>query len=207
MAIVDQAGLTTWVPNQNREVNEIRGVARIRVSDPLQETHAPLVRVISSMVGVGDKSLAHLIWDDHRHTTRSQVLECGLHHGAQFCLGRHVADGVVNEDSIENPAKPDGAYVPLDVVAFGVERLTDGEHSRGLIHKRHCEARLEVGGVVADARPELEYVAWCGFTSLGERATEESCFFPVLLGGREDRVPLGQLAVELHCMYTLLLMA
>src|SRR6202022_1270590 len=89
VAIVDEAGLTTGVPNQNREAHEILGVARGGIGDPLQETHAALVRVIASMVRVLDKRLANLVWDDHPHTTRSQVLECRLHHGAKLCLGRH----------------------------------------------------------------------------------------------------------------------
>jgi hypothetical protein len=79
------------------------------------------------------------------------VREHGLDRGAQVRLGRHVADGVVDEDSVEGAAEPHGAHVTLPVFALRVDRLADREHLRREIDERRVEPLLVVRRHVAAA--------------------------------------------------------
>src|SRR6266567_1735730 len=64
-----------WFTNQDREVDEIGGVTRIGIGGPLHETDAASIRVVSAVVGVLDKGLAHEVGGKQRDAARAAVLE------------------------------------------------------------------------------------------------------------------------------------
>src|SRR5438034_1402511 len=187
-----------YVAQQDRKVDLIGRVARVRVKDPLQESQSPPSRIGSALVGARDECLSHEIGDEQRDSTRPAVLVRGLHHSAQLAFGGHVADGVVDVHRVEGPAQAQRANVTPDVPALAVELATHLEHLRRHVHQRHLEMGLEVEGAVASARAKLQdgsrrRLGWFA-ENLGDMGSPQA----VLLGIRENRPPSGQLAVELH---------
>ena len=132
-------------------------VARIGVGRPLEvPQRAAVGAVVAAVVCAGRERLARAVGDEERDAARPRVGEGRPEAGAQVVLGREVHDRVVHEDGVEGPAEPERPHVAEDVLAARVERAAEasicGERSESV----HVNRSLQVGGVVAAARAELQ---------------------------------------------------
>jgi len=197
MTVVLDAEVALAITNQDREVDKVGRVAWVRIGRPLQEADATLVGVVSTVVGVLDKCLAHEVGREKGGPTRAAMVEGGLQYCTQIGFRRHVADGVVNENAVESSAQTKRANVALEVLALGVERAAHCEHVRGDVNQSHMKSRLKVRGVVPTTRSQLQEAAGGGIDRLFQHAFEERSLLAILRGRREGRPPHGELAVKL----------
>jgi len=116
---------------------------------------------------------------------------------AQLVLGRHVRDGVVDEDRVERPSQPHGTHVAEDVLAVRVDRATQSEHLRRDVRERAREVPLEVRGVVASTRSELEEGAGTG-GGADDQAAIPLGLRRIVLGRGQQVEPGREVSVEAH---------
>ena len=179
-----------------REVHPHRRVVRVRVPGPLQVPQRAVRPVVPAVVGGRLERLRHRVRDEQRHPAGAAVLERRREHRPEVLLGRHVRDRVVHEHRVERPPQPHRTHVALDVLALGVEPPAHRQHLRRAIDEREPEVGLQVRRVVPAARTELQDLARLAARS-PRRAAGGSPRPPrVLLRRREQRPPLGELAVE-----------
>src|ERR1700686_5024550 len=198
MAVMRHSHLTAPVSNQDREVDHIFRVGGSGIGNPLQEAKAASVGVVAALIRVLDEGLAYVVRDEQRYSARSQMRVGGFHHRQQVSFVGHMTDGVLHKYGIECLWQADNAYVRLDVLAVRVELSAHRKHLRGLIDEGHGETLLEVEGEVARSGPELQHVARLTVACPDQRPRQQGRFCPALLRSREGRIPIGQLAVELH---------
>ena len=91
---------------------------------------ANYLQTLGAVGGFLDKGLAHEVGGEQGDPAGATVLEGGLHHSAKIRFGGHVTDCVVHEHGIEGSTQAQGAYVALEVLAFGVQRSAHGQHVR-----------------------------------------------------------------------------
>ena len=178
------------------EVHPHRGVVRVRIPGPLEVPQRAVGPVVPAVVGGRLEGLGHRVGDEQRHPARPGVLERRREHRPQVVLGRHVRDRVVHEHRVERPPQPHRTHVALDVLALGVEPSAHRQHLRRAVDEREPEVGLQVRGVVAAARTELQDLARLAPGALDEQPAVVLGLLGVLLGRREQRPPLGELAVE-----------
>ncbi len=104
------------------------------------------------------ESLAHVIGREEHCAARPTVAMSCLDDAPEVVEGRGVADGVVNENAVEEPAGADGSHVAEVMLAFGVQGLADLEHAWGDVHQRQAlEDLLHVGCVISTAAAQFEH--------------------------------------------------
>jgi hypothetical protein len=119
-----------------------------------------------------------------------------LEHGREILGRRDVRDRVVHEHRVERPTEPDGAHVALDVLTFGIEPTAHRQHRRRSVDERQSERALEVRGVVAAAASQLEDVPHARVARPDQDPSVLLGLGGVVLGGRQQRPPVGELSVE-----------
>ena len=139
MAFMQNAYSALFVSEENPKVNQNCCVARIRIGGPLHVAHAAPRSVVPSVIRARNKAFAHFVGYEQSNATWAAMLQCGLHHGAQILVGGHMADSVVNEDRVKDSGQANRSYVALEVLTFGVEGSTHGQHLGGQIHEGHTE--------------------------------------------------------------------
>ena len=77
----------------------------------------------------------------------------------QVVLAGDVADRILDEDRIEGASQAHAAHIALEVLQIRVNLLAGCQHIRREIDQGHAEVALEVRGVIATARAQLEDVA------------------------------------------------
>ena len=187
------------VAEQVDVVDGVGVVPGVRVPGPLQVAQSAPAAVVAPAVGHRRvEVLPQVIGCEERGPARLAVHVGRLDGSPEVGLRRHVYDGVVHEDAVELPPEADATHVALDVLALRVEVPAHPEHVGRAVDERQVEARLEVGGVVAAAAPELEQRLCRPLTVLQQGALVEGRLLGVLGRGRQQRPPVGQLAIELR---------
>jgi len=85
---------------------------------------------VPTVAGARCERLSRVVRDEQRDAAGPGVRVGGAEAVAELVLGRHVRNGVVDEDRVERPPQPQRAHVAEDVLAVGVERPAQGEHLR-----------------------------------------------------------------------------
>src|SRR5438067_5257538 len=148
-----------FVTEQDSEVNQDRGVARVRICGPLHVTKAAVLSIVAAVVCTWNKGFAQLIWYEQSNASRPTVNKCRLYERPQIRLGRHVAHRIVNKDRIKGPAQTQSSNVALKVFALRIHRSIDCQHLGGHVYESHREVSFEMEGVVSAARPKVEHGA------------------------------------------------
>ena len=104
----------------------------------------------------------------------------------------------MNKDRIEGAPEIHRAHVALAMLAFGIQRVADGEHLRRQIDQRHFEFRFEIERIVTAARSKLENRARRRVARLSQHSRKERRLVRIVFGRREERPPFGELVVQLH---------
>jgi hypothetical protein len=66
---------------------------------------------VAAAVCTWNKGFTELIGHEQSNASRPTVSECRLHNLPQIRLGGHMADRVVNKDSVKGLAQPQSSYV------------------------------------------------------------------------------------------------
>lgn len=171
-------------------------VAGIRIEGPLEVAQAAFAAVVAPVRRAAPETLARVIGREERHAAGVAVNERRPHRKTEVLLRCHVGNRVVHEHGVELPAEPDRPHVALRVPAFGIEHAAHLEHAGREVHEGHREVLLEVGRVAAPAGTKLENCSERHAGVSQHRSPEEPGLFRVVLGRRQDRPPLGQVAVQ-----------
>ena len=102
----------------------------------------------------------------------------------------------MDEHRVEAPPEPDRTHVALEVLALGVQAAADLEHGGGQVDERELEPGLHVRGVVPAARAELEHLGDLAPGVVLDHLSVLGGLLGVVLRRREQRPPLGQVAVQ-----------
>ena len=86
---------------------------------------------MAAMAGGRPEGLPQMIGGEERGAAGPAVDESGLDRLSQVGLGRHVDDGVVDEDGVEPAPEPHGPQVALEVLAEADESAHPG---RAAVH-------------------------------------------------------------------------
>ena len=117
----------------------------------------------------------------------------------QIGLGRHVADGVVDEDRVERPPQAQRAHVAEPVLAFRIQGAADREHLRRDVGEQQMpEPALQVRRAVAAPAAELQQGPDRRVARLGQQVAVEGRLLGVVRRVVEQWPPFGELAVEAH---------
>jgi hypothetical protein len=152
--------------------------------------------VVAAVLAALDEPLRDEVGDEQDGAAGAAVLDRGHDRRPQIVLGRQVRDRVVDEDGVEGPPQSDRAHVALGVLALRVQPPADGQHRRGEVDQRHPQVPLQVRGVVAAAAAELEDLLERAVDGLAHQPQVGRGLRGVLLGGREQRPPVGELVVK-----------
>ncbi len=82
----------------------------------------------------------------------------------------------MDEHSVKDSIKSDGAHVTFDVFAFRIEQTTYTEHLRRMVNQGHIKGLLQVGGVIATTRPQFKHGLRRGRTGYSQNLLEKSRF-------------------------------
>jgi hypothetical protein len=151
---------------------------------------------VAAVIGRAVKILAHVIGREERRAARPAMDVCGLDRPPQIVDRRHVADGVVNEDAVEQARQADRAHVAFDVLALRVERAAHLQHAGRPIDQHHREPRFQVRGVVAAAAAQLEQRARRAVARRDQLLLVEARFLDVVGRIRQQRPPRRELVIE-----------
>jgi hypothetical protein len=102
----------------------------------------------------------------------------------------------VDEHRVEGPTEPDRPHVALDVLALRVQAPADLEHAGRAVDEREVEPCLQVRGVVPAAGAELEHLLDRDLRAVLDEGTVLRGLVRVLLWSRQERPPLGEVAVQ-----------
>ena len=67
-----------------------------------------------------------------------------------------MADGIMHEDAIEDPAQAKRPHIALNVLTLRIEAAAQSQHGRREINQRAGQCRLEMGRVVTAAAAEIQ---------------------------------------------------
>jgi len=196
--VVDDPGLAARLVEDDGEVDLVRGVRRIRIGRPLDVAERAAVRaVVAAMVCPRHERLTRAVGHEQGDAAGARVGERRRDAGRELVLRSEISDRVVDEDDVEAPPEPQRAHVAEDVVAFRVELAAQRQHLRREVRERAREVMLQVGGVVAAARAQLEQRPRVR-KRLDDRPAVALGLPRVVLGCRQKVEPGGELAVEAH---------
>ena len=198
VVVVDDPRRLARLAHDDRVVDLVRRVARVVVDRPLEVAQrAPVRAVVAAVRGAGRERLAREVGHEQRHAARARVRESRADAVAEVALGRHVRDRVVDEDGVERPPEAQRAHVAEHVLALGIQLPAQRQHLRGEVGQRAREASLQVRGVVAAARAQLEQRLRLR-QGLEDQPLVTGCLDRVVLGGGEQMEPGRKVAVQAH---------
>ena len=154
-AITSRAPFT--VSQDDHEVDVVRRLSGVGSVRPLEVPQpAPVLGVVAARVDAGSERRGGAVRREHDDAPDPHVLGRRADAGPQILLAGQVRDRVVDEDHVEATPEAQRPHVAGHVLALRVERAADLEHRRREVGQRAGESPLQVEGVVAAARAELE---------------------------------------------------
>jgi len=194
IAVLFAAWLARDVISQDRGTKAMQEVAGLIFEGAMaflnrQYRTISVFAVVAAVSRQGHEGFANNIGHDQRGATGLAVDECGRDGPAKFVLGGHVHDGVVNENRIEKPPEPQVSHVAGKMLALGIERAAEVEHSFRQIYQCRLKMRFEVRRVVAASGAKLEQRARWRRTRLDQELASEFRLFGIVRRGREQVKP------------------
>jgi hypothetical protein len=144
---------------------------------------------VTAVIGGRPEIFPDSIRSEQGRSARSAVDEGGFDRLAQIGFGRHIADGIVDEDEVELPPEPRRPHVALDVLALRVQRQADLPHPGRWFNENHHESSLEMRGVVSAAAAKFQEGARRPRAGGSEGIPVKGRFLGVVGRRREERPP------------------
>jgi len=150
------------------------------------------------VVGPRLEDLGRRVGRQDHDATGAHVRRGGLDRPPQVALAREVGDRVVGEHHVEHPPEAERPHVADEMLALRVQRPAEGEHLGRQVGQRALEAGLQVRGVVAAARAELEERARLTLDDLVDDPRDEIGLVPVGRRVRQQVEPGREIRVQPH---------
>ncbi len=84
LAFMHDSHHAQFVTEQDSEVNQDRGVARVWVCGPLHVANAAVLSIVATVVCTWNKGFTQLIWHEQGNASRPAVNKCRLHDRPQI---------------------------------------------------------------------------------------------------------------------------